>query len=382
MNPKIFRLILCVLLVLSVAYLSGAEKTEDVGITEESMPILKVGLIHPLLNYATFGDGAKLALTEINKTGGVLGRQVEFIYKVETGTIADSVRELAEMENVVAILGPMFSSSAVKVGPIINIPVIVGATGADVTNTGNDPRDFLFLVANSNALQAKVMAGFVVNNLEKKTAAMIWQNGDVYSKGFVNAFDANFQELGGRIVANQIYEQGDTMFDGQLGIIKEANPDVLLLASFPPENPIIVKQAREMGIKSIFIGSDGWDDSLMLDILEDNTPLENSYYCSISDELATDFTNAYEIMFKNQAIGIAPLGYDAMRLLALAIENAQSTDPVMIRDAVAAITDYQGATAISSFDGNRHPVKPAAGIRVLKIVEGQPQQYTVVKANE
>ena len=137
-----------------------------------------------------------------------------------------------------------------------------------------------------------------------------------------------------------------------------------------------------MGIKSIFIGSDGWDDSLMLDILEDNTRLENSYYCSISDELATDFTNAYEIMFKNQAIGIAPLGYDAMRLLALAIENAQSTDPVMIRDAVAAITDYQGATAISGFDGNRHPVKPAAGIRVLKIVDGQPQQHTVVKASQ
>ena len=289
MNPKIFRLTLCLLLVLSVAYLSAEERTEDVGITEEPMPTLKVGLIHPLLNYATFGDGAKLALAEINKAGGVLGRQVEFIYKVETGTIADSATELVEMENVVAILGPMFSSSAVKVGPIINIPVIVGATGADVTNTGNDPRDFLFLVANSNALQAKVMAGFVVNDLGKKTAAMIWQNGDVYSKGFVNAFDANFQELGGRIVANQIYEQGDTMFDGQLGIIKDANPDVLLLASFPPENPIIVKQAREMGIQSIFIGSDGWDDSLMLDILEDNAPLENSYYCSISDELATDF---------------------------------------------------------------------------------------------
>ena len=382
MNPKIFRLTLCVLLVLSVASFSAAEKTEDVGITEEPMPTLKVGLIHPLLNYATFGDGAKLALAEINKAGGVLGRQVELIYKVETGDIADSARELAEKENVVAILGPMFSSSAVKVGPIVNIPVIVGATGADVTNTGNDPRDFLFLVANSNALQAKVMAGFVVNDLGKKTAAMMWQNGDVYSKGFVNAFDANFEELGGRVVANQIYEQGDTMFDGQLGIIKDASPDVLLLASFPPESPVIVQQAREMGIQSTFIGSDGWDDSLMLGILEDNTPLENSYYCSISDELAADFTAAYETMFKDQPIGIAPLGYDAMKLLAIAIENVQSTDPVMIRDAVAAITDYQGATLISGFDGNRHPVKPAAGIRVLKIVDGQPQQHTVVKASQ
>ena len=380
MNPKIFRLTVCILLGLSVAYFSAGERTEDVEIVGEPMPALKVGLIHPLLNYATFGDGARLAVAEINKAGGVLGRQVELLYKVELGSIADSATELAEMEDVVAILGPMFSSSAVKVGPIINIPVIVGATGADVTNTGNDPRDFLFLVANSNALQAKVMAGFVLNDLGKKTAAMLWQNGDVYSKGFVNAFDANFKELGGRIVASQTYEQGDTTFHAQLAIIKESSPDVLLLASFPPENPRIVKQAREMRLKSIFIGSDGWDDPLMLDVLEDNRHLENSYYCSISDELAADFTDAYETMFKAQPIGIAPLGYDAMKLLAIAIENAQSTDPIMIRDAVAAITDYQGATAISSFDGNRHPIKPAAGIRVLKIVEGQPQQYTVLKA--
>ncbi|MDE0552610.1 MAG: ABC transporter substrate-binding protein [Candidatus Poribacteria bacterium] len=377
MNPKIFRVTLCVLLILSVAYLS-----EDVGITEEPMAPLKVGLIHPLLNYATFGDGARLALAEINKTGGVLGRQVEFIYKVEIGSIADAAKELAEIENVVAILGPMFSSSAVKVGPIINIPVIVGATGANVTNTGNDPRDFLFLVANSNALQAEVMAGFVVNDLGKKTAAMIWQNGDVYSKGFVNTFDAIFKKLGGRIVVSQTYEQDDTMFDAQLAIIKEASPDVLLLASFPPESPLIVKQAREMGIKSTFIGSDGWDDSLMLDILEDNTPLENSYYCSISDELAPDFTVAYETMFGDQTIGIAPLGYDAMKLLAIAIENVQSTDPVMIRDAVTAITDYQGATTISGFDENRHPIIPAAGIRVFKIVDGQPQEHTIVKASQ
>ncbi|MDE0688417.1 MAG: ABC transporter substrate-binding protein [Candidatus Poribacteria bacterium] len=380
MNPKIFRLTVCILLGLSVAYFSAGERTEDVEIAGEPMPALKVGLIHPLLNYATFGDGARLAVAEINKAGGVLGRQVELLYKVELGSIADSATELAEMENVVAILGPMFSSSAVKVGPIINIPVIVGATGADVTNTGNDPRDFLFLVANSNALQAKVMAGFVVNDLGKKTAAMLWQNGDVYSKGFVNAFDANFKKLGGRIVASQTYEQGDTTFHAQLAIIKESSPDVLLLASFPPENPRIVKQAREMRLKTTFIGSDGWDDPLMLEILEDNRPLENSYYCSISDELAADFTDAYETMFKAQPIGIAPLGYDAMKLLAIAIENAQSTDPVMIRDAVAAITDYQGATTISNFDGNRHPIKPAAGIRVLKIVEGQPQQYTVLKA--
>ena len=115
--------------------------------------------------------------------------QVEFVYREElTEDVVQSATELAETENVVAILGPLFSSHAVKVGPIINIPTIVGATGANVTETG----EFLFLAASSNALQAKLMAQFAVNELSAKTAAMIWQNEDVYSIGFVEAFDANF----------------------------------------------------------------------------------------------------------------------------------------------------------------------------------------------
>ena len=150
-----------------------------------------------------------------------------------------------------AILGPLFSSHAVKVGPIINIPTIVGATGANVTETG----EFLFLAASSNALQAKLMAQFAVNELSAKTAAMIWQNADVYSIGFVEAFDANFQVLGGSIVPSETYETGDMTFDTQLTAIKKANPDVFFLASFPPENPLIMKQARDMGIESVFKGT-------------------------------------------------------------------------------------------------------------------------------
>ena len=78
-------------------------------------------------------------------------------------------------------------------------------------------------------------------------------------------------------------------FDTQLTAIKEANPDVLFIASFPPENPLIMKQARDMGIESVFIGSDGMDDPLMFEILEDNAPLENTYYCTNFDPDATEF---------------------------------------------------------------------------------------------
>ncbi len=378
MNTKIFSLMLCVFLSLTVALLSGCDRMRGMGMTEEmvapsdteTMPTLKVGVIRPYPLYFSFGEGAELALSEINQAGGVLGMQVEFVYREELSEdVVQSAMELIEEEKVVALLGPLFSSHAVKVGPIATIPVLLGATGANVTETG----DFLFLVASSNALQAKLMAQFAVNELGAETAAMIWQNEDVYSIGFVEAFDANFMELGGTIVVKEMYESGDTTFDMQLTAIKEANPDVLFLASFPPANPLIMKQARDMGIESVFIGSDGMDDSLMFEILEDNAPLENTYYCTNFDPDDVEFISAYESMFENPANGIAASGYDAMKILAIAIEAAGSTNPMAIRDAIAAITDYEGATSISHFDANRHPVK---SVGVFQIVGGQVKAYT------
>ena len=384
MHTKFFKLTLCVFLSLSITLLFGCNRMRDSGMTDdmimppdpETMPTLKVGVIRPYPLYFSFGEGAELALTEINHAGGVLGMPVEFVYREElTEDVVQSATDLIEEENVVALLGPLFSSHAVKVGPIATVPVLLGATGANVTETG----DFLFLVASSNALQAKLMAQFAVNELGAKTAAMIWQNEDVYSIGFVEAFDANFQELGGEIVAKEIYEKGDRMFDTQLAAIQAANPDVLFLASFPPENPLIMKQARDIGIESVFIGSDGMDDSLMFEILEDNAPLDNTYYCTNFDPDNAVFISAYETIFENPANGIAASGYDAMKILAIAIEAAGSTDPMAIRDAISAITDYEGATAISSFDENRHPVK---SVGVFQIVGGQVKAYITETAFE
>jgi hypothetical protein len=124
----------------------------DMGMTDEmvtpsdetTMPTLKVGLIHPQPNYTSFGKGAKLAQVEINAAGGILNMQVELSFREETtDTVVQSATELAEMEGVVAILGPLFSSHAVKVGPVINIPVLLGATRAEVTADATDPNDFI-----------------------------------------------------------------------------------------------------------------------------------------------------------------------------------------------------------------------------------------------
>jgi len=387
MRLKIFRVPLCVLFVFSMFWITGCEKVENVvtdsivsPVDTESMLTLKVGLLHPQPNYTSFGKGAILAKDELNTNGGVLGMQVELIFREETtDTVVQSTRDLIENENVVAILGPLFSSHAVRVGPVTSVPTLLGATRAEVTGEETDPNDLMFLIAGSNVLQAELLAKVVNEDLKKKTAAMIWQDKDVYSEGFVESFETNFTDLGGSIVEKQQYEGTTTVFDAQLDAIKVADPDVLLLASFPPHNPNIMKQARDKGITATFIGSDGWDDPLMFTTLDDNSPLDDSYYCTNLDPTAMDFISSYEMVY-GSVDGIAATGYDALKILAMAINTVGSVDdPVALRDAIAAITDFKGATTILRFDGNRNPVK-SVGVR--KIQNGMPQMDIIVTIPE
>ncbi len=386
MCGKFFKNILSVMLLCSIIFLTSCEKIIDMGVTDgvitppDTTPTLKVGLIHPQPNYISFGNGAKLAQAEINADGGVLGMQVELVFRQEeTDTVVESATDLIENENVVAILGPLFSSHAVKVGPVTSVPVLLGATRAEVTAEETDPNDLMFLIAGSNVLQAELLAKLVVEQLEAETAGMLWLVGDVYSIGFVESFKSSFETLGGNVVVEHTYQGSDTTYDSQLSAVKEADPDVLLLASFPPANPVIMKQARELGIESTFIGSDGWDDPLMFTTLEDNSPLENSYYCTNLDPDATAFNTAYELEY-GSVDGIAATGYDAMYILAIAIETTGSAnDPIALRDAIGTITGYVGATTITRFDENRNPVK-SVGVR--QILNGMPQSNIIIAAPE
>ena len=393
MKSKIFMLMFCALLSLSVALLSGCEKMTD--ITDEmvstpdaeTMPKIKVGVLQPAGHFEGFAKAAQLAQAEINQSGGILGMQVELIVKNNvpptgpfpdpstTDYTVDIAKQLVEEENVVALLGGIYSTNAIKVAAAIEVPTLPGATGANVTEAG----EFVFLVGGTNVLHGELMAKFAVEELNAKTAAMIHMDGDVYSIGLIEAFDANFQHLGGEIVAAEVYQVGATTFSTQLDPVKTANPDVLFLASFAPEVPLLMKEARDMGIEATFIGGDGMDDPKnMLGTLADNAPLEGTYYTTnlyktSDDPDAPQFIDAYKAMFGSSPDGVAASGYDGLHLLKIAIETAGSAEPVAVRDALAGITNYSGATLISHYNEKRHPVKSAG---VLVIHNGQPEPHS------
>ena len=404
MNLKTFSLqgknaalMFAALLTIVLISLSSCQRMNDMATppddtTPDVQPTLKIGLIQPADHYVTFGRGAELAQAAINARGGLLGMQVEFIHRdnqTAPNTFPDVNKtvalatELVEEEGIVALLGPILSTIAEKAGPAIQElqrPTILGSAGTLANAAG----DFIFLSVITNAFQGKVIAEFAADpeELNAKTAATIHQDQDAYSTGHVKAFVARFEELGGTIVAGEVYQAGDTSFTAQLQRIQDANPDVILISSFAPEVPLLIQEARKKGIKATIVGGDTWDEpQKFFGTLADNTPLEGVYQTTnfareMPGEAVQLFFDAYMTAFGTAPDGIASSGYDAMLLLANAIEQANSTDPVAIRDALAATTAFQGSTYILHYDENRHPVKSLA---ILTVRDGKLQTHKIVE---
>ena len=396
MNVRTFILPTLVLFALIAVSLSGCERVNQVvqpdTTTTPTEATLKIGVIQPSNTFTTFSQGAETARVQINGKGGVLGMQVDFISRnnqpveSEPPTPEASIsaaQELIDAENVFALLGPIYSTNAVEVGPIAQQAqrlMLPGSSGSNVPETG----DHVFLITVPNPFQGKVMASFAMNpdELGAKTAATIIEEGDVYTTDLVQAFEAAFQENGGEIVHSGAYTVGDTSFTALLTEIHETTPDVIFCPGFQPEVPSLISEARQIGITGTFLGGSAWDDrERFLSILDDNTVLDGNYYptnfsIATQDADVQEFVMAYEALFGSPPDGIAASGYDAMRLLALAIETAGSLDHMAVRDAFAGVSGYKGATTISHYDENRHPVKSLA---IQTIRGGQVEHYKVVE---
>ena len=388
MNTKIFLTLIAILLI----SLSGCERIQQIVTPDASTPdattTIKVGVIQPSGLAPNFTRGAELARSQVNDSGGLLGMPVEFVIMDNQGDRefpgpAESVRiakALIEEEGVVAILGPLLSTNSMQVGPVVTElrrPIITGSSGEKVTSTG----EFVFITVAPSSVQGATTAQFALDptELNAKTAATIRQAGDVYSNAVADAFEANFQELGGELVASEAYQHGDRDFAAQLEKIKAAAPDVLLIAGFSPEIPLLAAQTRGMGIAATFIGTNGWDEpDKLFGTLDDNAPLEGSYFTrgfNVGSVSAFSFVEAYTARYMEPPDGPSAWGYNAMSLLALAIKNAGTLEPDAVRDALANTTNYQGATAISRFDENRHPIKY---LELYTIHNGQIELYKVV----
>jgi len=378
MKKKLSLMLAVMLMVLSFA---GCKKSESA----KDSKTIKVGLDYELSGpVATYGQslvaGIELGFEEINKNGGVLGKQIEEVKadnKSDTAESANVATKLATRDKVVAILGPATSGNTKAAAPVAiqnKVPLIsASATADDVTvNSSGKVREYVFKTCFSDSFQGVIMAQFAAGDLAKKSAALLIDSTSDYSKGLAKNFKDKFTKAGGTIVTEQAYQAKDTDFKAVLTNIKGTNPDVIYLPGYYEEVGLIVKQARSLGLNVPILGGDGYESPKLVE-LAGKTALNDVYYTnhySSNDTTpeVTKFKAAFKAKYNKEPDAFNALGYDLAYFLADGLKRAGAADPVKLKDALAATKGFKGVTGTISIDANHNPVK---SITILQEKDGE-----------
>ncbi|MCY7008608.1 ABC transporter substrate-binding protein [Fusobacterium simiae] len=354
----------------------GGEKAADKPAAEAET--VKIGAIGPLTGpVAIYGisatNGLKLAVDEINANGGILGKQVELNLLDEKGDSTEAVNAYNKLVDwgMVALVGDITSKPSVAVAEVAaqdGIPMITPTgTQLNITEAGSN----IFRVCFTDPYQGEVLANFAKDKLGAKTVAVMSNNSSDYSDGIANAFVKEAENQGIEVVAREGYSDGDKDFRAQLTKIAQKNPDVLFVPDYYEQDSLIAIQAREVGLKSIITGSDGWDgvvktvDPSSYPAIE-NVYFANHYSAKDSNEKVQNFIKNYKEKYNDDPSAFSALSYDTAYLLKAAIEKAGTTDKEAVTKAIKEI-EFDGITGHLTFDEKNNPVK---SITIIKIVNG------------
>jgi branched-chain amino acid transport system substrate-binding protein len=337
---------------------------------------------------ATFGqstdNGIKLALEEINQAGGINGKKVRLITyddKGEAREAGTAVTRLVTRDGVAAVLGEVASSLSLNGAPICQdagVPMITpSSTNPAVTEVG----DMVFRVCFIDPFQGSVCAKFAREHegLKAAKAAILYDQAAAYAVGLQEEFGKAFKNLGGEIVATEIYQAGDQDYSAQLTAIRAAQPDVIFVPGYYTDVGNIAIQARKLGITVPLLGGDGWDSSKLGEIA--GSAINGSFYSNHyshqdPDPRVQDFIRKYKEQHGQTPDGLAALGYDAARIVCQAIERAGSVTGADIAAELAKTKDFPGVTGKISIDENRNAVKPAV---ILEMKDGVPTYVTTIE---
>ncbi len=362
---------------LGASVLVGCGGSDDNSKSTTKSDVIKLGAMAPQTgDVAVYGksalNGYNLAIKEYNDGEKVLGKTVELVTYDDKGDDNEAVNaynRLVDSDKVDAIIGGVISTNTSAIAPLAareGIPMITATATADEGIT--DAGDNVFRSCFTDSFQGQKIADFASENLNAKTAAIVYNTASDYSEGLAKAFEKKFTENGGKVVANEGYTKDDKDFKSILTNIKGKNADVLLIPDYYEKIALITKQAREVGLESTFLGGDGWDGVIGK---IDNATIEGSYF---SNHYATDdesetvqnFIKNYEAEYKEKPNAFAALGYDAVTTMLEAMKKAESTDKEKVVEALKGI-ELDLVSGKTKFDENGDPIKE---VTIIKIENG------------
>jgi branched-chain amino acid transport system substrate-binding protein len=331
-------------------------------------------------------NAAEMAATEVNSRGGIeLGGKyhtIKVITEEVRGAVPEesvaAVRRLINQNNVVAIVGPQFSSDAIPAGEIAEtsgVPLISPISTNPKTTLG---RNFVFRMGFLDAFQGKVAAHFLKKELGLERVAVLYNIADPYSRGIAEVFRQKFDVGGkGHIVAFETYTTDEEDLTQQLERIQKEAPQALYLPNFSLQTKRIAVQAREMGIEALLMGGDGWDRIEFCRMSEFDGAYMTAHWTKDLEMKKTQaFVKEYRERYKLVPGDTAALTYDAFYLIFEAIKHQGQAETQYIRDGLYALGPYTGVGGVIDFVDTGDPEKGAV---ILRFIDSRVDFVSIVK---
>jgi len=352
---------------------------------------IKIGFFAPITGPAA-ADGmsaknaVELALKEVNEAGGIHGKKVDLIVYDDRLKAEEAVaiaNRLIERDKVVGVVSGSYSGPTRVVAPIFQkagMPMVAGyAVHPDVTWNPNTktPNDFIFRNGFLGEVEGAAAAEFAVKDLKAKRMSIISMDND-FGRSISAGFAERAEKLGATILTKQMYKfPGEKDFRPYLTTIKEGNPDVIFAAGYYNEAASIVRQAKELGIKSQILGEEGFDSPKFLEIAGDAAEgviIATNLNRDDPRPVVQNFLKNYRSAYGHDADMVGASSYDAFMILVDAVKKA-GTDPKAIQKALLETKDYDGLTGKISRFAQGEVVKP---VQIQIVKEGRFRRKAII----
>lgn len=352
----------------------GDEKQPSGGDSE----VIKLGFLGAktgaVANYGIPAEkGMKLAIEELNANGGILGKQVEGIYddnKGENSDIAVIATKYITRDKVVAMVGdPCTGLTKVAADIAQKNQVVIfspGATGDGVVEIG----DFVFRNTLLDIFAVPTVVDWMLNEKGWQNIAVITSLNNGYSTALTPVFKEAIANQGGKIVLEDSINDKETDFTAQITKLKKANADVLVFTGYYTEAALIMNEAQKQKLDISLIGGDGLYGQDLAKLGQSAVEEKVIFYCGFSSDQPSAETAAflekYRAKFNEEPDMFSAQYYDAVMILAQAMEATNSIDPKVFKEELAKLKDYPGVSGNTTFRADREPIKSPVCLITIK----------------
>lgn len=345
---------------------------------------VRVGVMSPMSGqYATWGEGwtnaAKLAISEWNEQGGVLGCEVEGLYEDSQGDPEQGVNAANKLvaEGVVGVAGPIFSGVTLAAGPILNdagVPFLIGSSNVEISEQGWDT---MFRIAFREDQSGPFDAQIALDQ-DWSSCAVVHDN-TAFAQGLAQQFTTAFEEGGGTVETFAI-TPGESDYSATLTSIREGDFDCVYYSGYYAEGGQLVRQGKDLGLTDV-----GWlfgnsnQDPEFIDIAGDAAEgiLMGTWtpptVQAETNERAAAYVERYEEEYGQTPSSLYHWAYDGVNVILETVEETGSRDPAEIAAAIHE-SEYEGTSGPLVFDDAGDREEQPLGVLTVQDGEFAPAE--------